>query len=622
MSQAEQNTPGDAGVEPIIQRLEGAAGTPASSPMSFWDAMLAAKCRLAGAAGAAFIRCDHERNVGVVSAYPHPQEGSEPPAWLRQCAETIRRDHPITARTLVELPQLEAEPRHHIMIVPNPFAGTTHGYEVFLLEERNGVSVEEARERLELVDSFAAFLAKGPGATQLTGNLLRLKSAMQVLAVVNNQDKFAGAAMAFCNEVAAQWRCERVSLGVADGAYVKLKAMSHTENFVRKMQLVQAIESTMEECIDQDIEVAYPTSEDWPYVNRAAAALSRRHGPTGVLSLPLRKGGRSYAVVTLERPMDKPIPHDEIETLRLTCELCAARLIDMYLGSRRLLLALKEEWRTFRQSLAEPRRSGVKTGAALAIIGLFIITVGRGTYKAEAPFIIEAVSQQVVAAPFDGFIKEVNVEAGDSVEAGQTVLAELDTAELRLLMAQAEAEKVAYEKQAAAATRDDKTAQAQIAQASADRAQAQTELLQYKIEQARLTSATSGTVIQGDLKRAVGAPVHTGDILFEVTPIGAMRAELRVPEDRIFDIKVGQEGYLATFSYPSQRIQFEVESITPVAEVINQRNVFKVRAILKETPSWLRPGMEGIAKVHAGRRSLLWIWTHKVTDWLRMKLWI
>ena len=67
-------------------------------------------------------------------------------------------------------------------------------------------------------------------------------------------EKFTSAAMAFCNEVASQWQCERVSIGFLKERYVQLKAMSHTESFNRKMQVVQDIESAMEECLDQALQ--------------------------------------------------------------------------------------------------------------------------------------------------------------------------------------------------------------------------------------------------------------------------------------------------------------------------------------------------------------------------------
>ena len=127
--------------------------------------------------------------------------------------------------------------------------------------------------------------------------------------------------------------------------------------------------------------------------------------------------------------------------------------------------------------------------------------------------------------------------------------------------------------------------------------------------------------MEGDLKRQIGAPVKTGDVLFEVTPLDSLRAVLHVKEDQIVDVQVGQAGRLATASYPGQRIRFEVEQISPMAEVVNQENIFKVRAHLLETPPWMRPGMEGVAKIDLGHRSYAWMWTRKIVNWVRMKLW-
>jgi hypothetical protein len=59
-----------------------------------------------------------------------------------------------------------------------------------------------------------------------------------------------------------------------------------------------------------------------------------------------------------------------------------------------------------------------------------------------------------------------------------------------------------------------------------------------------------------------------------------------------------------------------------MAEVVNQRNVFKVRVRLLETYPWMRPGMEGVAKVSVGKRRYVWIWTRKIINWIRMKFWL
>jgi hypothetical protein len=85
---------------------------------------------------------------------------------------------------------------------------------------------------------------------------------------------------------------------------------------------------------------------------------------------------------------------------------------------------------------------------------------------------------------------------------------------------------------------------------------------------------------------------------------------------------VGQEGGLATASYPDRRLAFRVERINPVAEVASGRNVFKVRVRLASPPGWMRPGMEGVAKIDVGPRRYAWIWTRRLVNWIRMKLWL
>ena len=52
-------------------------------------------------------------------------------------------------------------------------------------------------------------------------------------------------------------------------------------------------------------------------------------------------------------------------------------------------------------------------------------------------------------------------------------------------------------------------------------------------------------------------------------------------------------------------------------------NVFMLRAELLEPPQdWWRPGMSGVAKVEAGDRRIIWLLTHRLVDYLRLKLWL
>jgi hypothetical protein len=81
-------------------------------------------------------------------------------------------------------------------------------------------------------------------------------------------------------------------------------------------------------------------------------------------------------------------------------------------------------------------------------------------------------------------------------------------------------------------------------------------------------------------------------------------------------------GTLATNSLPNRDVKFKIERIVPLGEAKDAANTFKVYAILDEQPSYARPGMAGEARIDVGKRPLVWIWTHRLVDFLRLKLWM
>ena len=46
-----------------------------------------------------------------------------------------------------------------------------------------------------------------------------------------------------------------------------------------------------------------------------------------------------------------------------------------------------------------------------------------------------------------------------------------------------------------------------------------------------------------------------------------------------------------------------------------------VHAELNEYADWMRPQQTGTAKSDAGRERVIWIATHRLVDFLRLKLW-
>jgi hypothetical protein len=94
-----------------------------------------------------------------------------------------------------------------------------------------------------------------------------------------------------------------------------------------------------------------------------------------------------------------------------------------------------------------------------------------------------------------------------------------------------------------------------------------------------------------------------------------------VDDSDINYIKVGQKGAMVLTALPDASLPFVVNKITPVTTAKEGRNFFLVEARLGQASERLRPGMEGYAKVRAGRYKLFWIWTHSLIDWMRLKVW-
>lgn len=585
-------------------------------PSELLHNILAIQCFLGQADGGAILTVNQEQNVDVLAIYPQVVRGGAAPQWLAKAVgfvpESVSADD-----VLVK----EIDGGGHVLLFPLKLSFIPGAVSAFVVEGGRERDIESCRQELLLLISLLDLAESQPARQYQSQAIRQMHRAMEALSVVNGQDKFTGAAMAFCNEVASQWRCERVSLGFLKGRYIEIKAMSHTEDFSRKMKIIQDIESAMEECFDQDIEIVLPLPEETVCVVRAAENLSKQHGPMSILSLPLRYRDENIGVLTLERPSDEEFTLAQVEAVRLVCELATARLSNLYDNDRWFGARIAAKSEKFLSKVLGPTHTGAKVAAIIVFAAILFLVFAKGMFKVKTPFMLEATVQQVIPAPFDGYLDSVEVEIDSAVTPADT-LGRLDTSELKLRLAAAKAEKLGYIKQANAAMRDGQTAQAQIAQANSDKAEAEILLLEYMIGRARLTSPISGTVVKGDLKRQIGAPVKTGDILFEVAPLDTLRAVLLVPENEVFEIEVGQEGALATASYPSQRIKFVVERINPMAEVVEQRNVFKVRVKLIEIHSWMRPGMEGVAKVSIEKRHYAWIWTRKIVNWIRMKLWL
>jgi hypothetical protein len=104
--------------------------------------------------------------------------------------------------------------------------------------------------------------------------------------------------------------------------------------------------------------------------------------------------------------------------------------------------------------------------------------------------------------------------------------------------------------------------------------------------------------------------------------LDSYRVILEVDERDVGAVRLEQAGLLALTGMPEDLLEIRVEKITPISTAEDGRNFFRVEAsLVGAPPALLRPGMEGVGKIDAGERRLIWIWTHKIVYWVRMFFW-
>jgi multidrug efflux pump subunit AcrA (membrane-fusion protein) len=267
-----------------------------------------------------------------------------------------------------------------------------------------------------------------------------------------------------------------------------------------------------------------------------------------------------------------------------------------------------------------PKHTWLKFAAIVTSIILFLSLLVPFSYRVSATFIVRPDSLAHMPAPFEGFIAKAGVRPGDLVVAGQTLLA-LDDRDLSIQQAETRAEIRRHGAEAELAEADGELAELRVARAQKNQAQARLDFFEYQLTRAEVKAPFDGVVVQGDLRERIGAPVKQGEVLLQVSKLDGLYVEIRLPERDIDLIGASRSGQVVFSSRPDLQFPFTVEMISPAAQADGEGNAFTLRARLEEDADWLRPGMSGIARLNAGDRTLAWRATHRIIDFIRMRLW-
>jgi len=460
---------------------------------------------------------------------------------------------------------------------------------------------------LEKTDADAALL-------QLSASLLKENSLQEM-------------AISLVNLLAGFLQATRVSVGLYGRTGITLEAISFSANFDKRTQAMQAITDAMMEAAEQGMGIEFSTAPVEPAgdvplpgsIKHAHQQLLQQQQLQSVHTLLLRKGGAIIGALTIELDRQQALDNAQRIFVQQALQFTSAILALQQQASASVWRGLKQRTgRRLSRWLGEDSWRGKLIVATLLVF--VVVMFVPVEYRLSADASLQTTEKHWVVAPHDGYLGKVLVRPGDAVTKGAP-LAQLNDEDLRLerrkLASQVQQYRQAYDTALANSLR----VEAAIASAQMEQASIQLRLIDQQLERTQLVAPMDGIIMSDDISQTQGAPVKQGDLLFEVAAATGFLVQLFVDERDIAAVKVGQEGEVKLSSLPNELFTLRVKTITPLSEVREGRNYFRVDAALVSESAALRPGMSGSGKLQVGRRALGWIWFHELWYWLRLSVW-
>lgn len=494
---------------------------------------------------------------------------------------------------------------------------------------------ETAPGRLGLLQSLAALAsyvtgvagrpAGADGAASATGG-----AAPNVAAIGRTAGLGSDVELAFSitNALRNKIGGEQIALGVVRGRAIRILSISGLDEVRHQSPGVCAMQAAMAECLDLGEIIAAQPGQAWSGSASDAPVRYRLHeawrgvvNGDAVASIPLRAGKQIVAVLSLRRRVDNPFSREELERIRGSVEPVAPALELTRRAGRGLLAHGAESLREAGRHLTAPGRTTARLMSAVGVLAAAWFFFGTMPYRLVAPCTVAPAVVRHIAAPFDGVLAEAPVTAGDRVQRGQTLL-RLETRDLEQQLAQLQAEFSVLETQRDRASAAAAPAEAQVAAAQQRLLQTRIDIIRRRLEQTAPVAPFDGVVVEGDLRRQVGGMVQRGQPLLAVTPTAGWSIRVDVPDYAAAKVTGGLTGDFAAFARPELLQGIRIERVSAAAEHRDGKSIFIAEAALTRPPDWLRPGMEGTARIDLGPRRVCWVAMHRAIDWLRLHWWL
>ncbi|MEM8772433.1 MAG: HlyD family efflux transporter periplasmic adaptor subunit [Pseudomonadota bacterium] len=279
--------------------------------------------------------------------------------------------------------------------------------------------------------------------------------------------------------------------------------------------------------------------------------------------------------------------------------------------------AIKGSRRSIRSRLATRKR------LFIAVFALFLVGAWPVSITALAPAEVSSLDPFIVAAPFDGVVREILVDQNAKVGPDDPLIAFEDIERRNAFEIAAEEEAVALARFARASQGGINNAEAKreiaIAKAELDLARAEKEYAADLLAKTVLTAERQGLAVYSDRRDWVGRPVAAGEAIMQLADPNRIRFAIDLPVKESLVLKEGARVKIFLDSDPLRPIEAKLTEASYQAQT-DKRNIlaYQLSAIIvDENYAPPRIGVQGTAQIHGDKAPLAYAVLRRPLSFLR-----
>lgn len=158
-------------------------------------------------------------------------------------------------------------------------------------------------------------------------------------------------------------------------------------------------------------------------------------------------------------------------------------------------------------------------------------------------------------------------------------------------------------------------------EADIQRVQADLDYARSELAATSVTAPIAGRVVAPRLMFARGAYLERGELVATIEDTTELLAEIRLPESSVGGIEVGAKASAKFWAYPGSRFRGSVRSVAPNAEEGKYGRVVRVQVVIADPDGELKPGLTGNAKVRAGWKPAILVFTRAFVRFFMVEMW-